>query len=467
MKAFMDEQFLLPNETAIKIYNTIKDLPIIDYHCHLDPKAIAENKRFKNITEVWLGGDHYKWRLMRHFGVPESHITGDAPDHEKFATFCATMENAIGNPVYHWAHLELKRYFGYEGEITAANAAHIYALCNQQIEKDEFTAVGLLKQMRVDWLATTDDPADNLEYHIQIKEANTPGVPGVMPSFRPSQALEIEKSGFKAYAEKLSAVSGIAITDFDSMRAAMASRIDFFNEVGCRVSDHSLEPPVFDLGATDYEADLAIKKALAGESLTNKEVVEYKTRMMSFLGAEYHKHNWVMQLHMVVQRNNNTRMFKLLGPDTGYDAMSDDSYSLALARLLDDMEQCDALPRTVLYALNPNSDDMLAVMIGNFAGRGIRGRMQWGCPWWFNDNKTGMTKHLVTLANHGMLSTFIGMLTDSRSFLSYPRHEYFRRILAAQLGTWAEDGEFPKDMERLNRIASDIAYYNVKNYFNQ
>ena len=465
MRTFMDEHFLLHNGTAVDLYEHIKNLPIIDYHCHLDPKAIAENAHFRNITELWLGGDHYKWRLMRHNGVPESHITGDAPDHEKFAAFCATMQDCIGNPVFHWAHLELKKYFGFDGNITAENSAEIYALCNSQIEREDFNVHNMLKACRVEWLATTDDPADDLRYHKQIKEANTPDAPGVRPSFRPSQALEAEKPTYAAYIKRLGEAAGINITDWDSLRAALTNRLDFFVQMGCNISDHSLEPPVFDPTATDDDANAAMKKALAGEALSVKEIIAYKTRLLSWLGGEYHKRNWVMQLHMLVQRNNNSRMFKLLGADTGFDCIADESFSLALARILDDMENRDALPRTVLYSLNPTADDLLATMIGNFAGRGIRGRMQWGCPWWFNDNKTGMQKHLVTLANHGMIATFIGMLTDSRSFLSYPRHEYFRRIMAQQIGEWVEAGEFPRDMNRLHKIAGDIAYYNVKNFF--
>ncbi|MCL1863740.1 MAG: glucuronate isomerase [Defluviitaleaceae bacterium] len=465
MKKFMDEKFLLHSDTAVEIYDSICDLPVIDYHCHLDPAAIANNARFRSITEVWLGGDHYKWRLMRHNGVPESHITGDAPDHEKFVAFCATMETAIGNPVYHWAHLELKKYFGYEGDITAANAAEIYALCNSKIEKEDFNVHSLLKACRVEWLATTDDPADDLEFHRQIKDDNAPGVPKVLPTFRPGGALEIEKPTYPEYLKRLGVAANRNITDWDSLRAALENRLDFFHNMGCCISDHSLEPPVFVAGATDSDANEAIKKALFGATLSEREINAYKTRLMSWLGGEYHKRDWVMQVHMVVQRNNNTRMLKLLGPDTGFDCMSDRSFSLALAQMLDDMEQRDALPRTVLYALNPSADDMLATMIGNFAGRGIRGRMQWGSAWWFNDNMPGMKKHLITLANHGLVSTFIGMLTDSRSFLSYPRHEYFRRIISQQIGEWVENGEFPRDMARLQKIAGNLAYYNVKNYF--
>ena len=465
MKKFMDAHFLLQNDTAVALYNHIKDLPIIDYHCHLDPAAIANNNTFRSITELWLGGDHYKWRLMRHNGIPESHITGDAPDDEKFAAFCATIEKCIGNPVYHWAHLEMRTYFGYDRAITASKAAELYTLCNKQIEQDDFNVQNLLKRSNVEWLGTTDDPADTLEHHIKIKKDNVPGVLKVLPSFRPSNALDIEKPTFTGYIDRLGEMAGISITDWESLTAALENRVGHFHNVGCRISDHSLEPPVFNMTSTIADAETALKKVLNGEVLTNNDITAYKTHIMVFLGGEYSKRNWVMQLHMGAQRNNNTRMFKLVGADVGFDSMSDDRFSLALNRLLNAMEEKNALPRTILYALNPNSDDMLASTIGNFAGCGIKGRMQWGSAWWFNDTKSGMLKHMTTLANHGILANFIGMLTDSRSFISYPRHEYFRRILANQLGEWVEAGEFPKDMDLLQKIAADIAYNNVREYF--
>ena len=460
MRAFMDEHFLLHSGTAIDLYDHIKNLPIIDYHCHLDPAAIANNNRFRSITELWLGGDHYKWRLMRHNGIPESHITGDAPDNEKFAVWCATIEKCIGNPGYHWAHLELRTYFGYDGVITADKASEIYKLCNSQIEKDDFNVHKLLKHSKVEWLGTTDDPADSLEFHKKIKEARTDGVPMVVPSFRPSNAMDIEKPVFAEYMKKLGNIS-----NWDDLEEALTSRINHFHQMDCRISDHALDPPVFNEKATKADAESALKKALAGDTLTFDEITAYKTHIMLFFGAEYNKRNWVMQFHMGAQRSNNTKMIKKVGPDTGFDSMSDVNFSVPLGKMMDAMEANDALPRTTLYALNPNADDMLATMIGNFAGNGIKGRMQWGCPWWFNDNKQGMIKHLITLANHGMISNFIGMLTDSRSFISYPRHEYFRRIMANQLAEWVEAGEFPRNMTTLNRIAEDIAYYNVKKYF--
>ena len=465
MKAFMDEKFLLHTDTAVELYNHIKDLPIIDYHCHLDPAAIANNSTFRSITDLWLGGDHYKWRLMRHNGVPESHITGDASDKEKFVAFCTTIEKCIGNPVYHWAHLEMRTYFGYDGVITAAKAEELYDLCNSYVQKDDFTVHNLLKNSHVEWLATTDDPADSLEHHIKIKKDNTPGVPKVLPSYRPSNALDLDKPTFGAYMGRLGEATGVTITDWATLTEALENSVEHFHQVGCKSSDHALDPPVFNTESTPQTAEAAFKKALKGEALTPCEISAYKTQVMLFLGGAYAKRDWVMQLHMCAQRSNNTKMLKQLGPDTGFDSMSDASFSLPLNLLLDAMETKGQLPRTVLYSLNPNADDMLVTTTGNFAGQGIKGRMQWGSAWWFNDTKTGMEKHLITLANNGMIANFIGMLTDSRSFISYPRHEYFRRIIANQLGKWVEDGEFPKDMDLLCKIAADIAYNNVREYF--
>jgi len=462
----MDEKFLLKSPTAIDLYTHMSQLPIIDYHCHLDPAAIATNMRFANITEAWLRGDHYKWRLLRAAGVPERFITGDAPDDEKFSVWCHTLEDCIGSPIYHWAHLELKRYFDYDSPVSGEKADEIYAHCNRVIAREDFNVHALLKMQRVEMLSTTDDPADSLEHHAKIRALAWVDVPQVLPSFRPSNALDIEKPSFTAYIQKLAIAAGTAIIDWESLKTALAQRIAFFAEMGCKTSDHALDPPVFCATADDTTAAQVLTKALRGESITPAESAAYKTRLMRFLGIEYHKHGWVMQFHMGAQRNNNTRMYGTIGPDTGFDSMSDASISWPLARLLNQLEEADALPRTVLYALNPIADDMLATMIGNFQGGGVRGRIQWGCPWWFNDTKTGIQKHLVTLANHGVLAYFIGMLTDSRSFLSYPRHEYFRRIMAQQLAEWADNGEFPADMMKLKKIAGDIAYYNVKEFFN-
>jgi len=465
MKKFMDDQFLLTNDTAVALYAAIRGLPIIDYHCHLDAAAIAENKRFRNITELWLGGDHYKWRLMRTHGIEESHITGDAPDADKFAAWCATLEVAIGSPLYHWSHMELKQYFGWDQPVTAQNAAEIYAHCNAQIEGDDFNVHNLLIRSRVEWLATTDDPADTLEHHAKIKADNVPGLARILPTFRPGILLDASHRDFMDYIKKLERVSGIKIISWGTLTAALTQRLDFFAEMGCVISDHSLEPPIFDAAATDGDAAKIFYDLLFGAQITPAQAIAFKTRLFAWLGSQYHARGWTMQLHMGAIRANNTRMMRLIGADTGFDSMSDVPFAHALSRILDDLETHDALPKTILYALNPTADDMLATMIGNFQGRGIRGRMQWGAPWWFNDSKPGMEKHLTTLATLGMLAHFVGMLTDSRSFISYPRHDYFRRILANQIGKWAEAGEFPHDMQLLIKIASDIAYHNAKGYF--
>jgi glucuronate isomerase len=463
----MDESFLLQNDTAAEIYTRIRDLPIIDYHCHLSPEAIATNKRFKNITELWLSTDHYKWRLMRHSGVPESHITGDAPDPEKFAAWCSALESAIGNPLYHWSHMELRQYFNFDGIINAKNAAEIYTHCNTIIEQEDFNVHNLLKRSRVEWLATTDDPADTLKHHTKIKYDNIPGLARVLPTFRPGLLLDPGNPNFADYIKKLRLSANIReeITDWDSLLFALESRLDFFAQKGCVISDHAFDPPVYAPNANDTAATLAFRKAQRGETLSPTEITVYKTRLFTWLGEQYKKRDWVMQLHINALRNNNTRMYNLVGADTGFDSINDSPFAQTLTNILNELEQRDALPRTIIYALNPTADDMLATLTGNFAGRGIRGRMQWGAPWWFNDNKQGIVKHMTTLATHGNLSNFVGMLTDSRSFISYPRHDYFRRLLANQLGTWAEEGEFPRDMELLKKIAGDIAYYNTKGYF--
>jgi len=462
MKAFMDQNFLLNSPTAIDLFKHGENLPIADYHCHLDPKEIAENKRFANITDLALRGDHYKWRLMRANGVAEKFITGDGSDEEKFHHWCATIEDCIGNPLYHWTHLEMRRYFDYDGPITGELSAKIYKHCNAIIAKEDFTAWNILKKFRVVQIGTTDDPVDSLEYHKAMAEhrAKDKDLPLVQPSFRPSKALAIESPAFIDYIRQL----GDGIKDFNSLCEALSRRIDFFHEMGCRCSDNALDPPIF-VDATEAEADAIFRRALKGETLNQLDIDRYKTALLLWLGKAYNAKGWAMQLHMGAQRNNNSQMFKKIGADTGYDSMSDAPFSLPLGKILDGLEKNDALPKTIVYALNPSADTMLASMIGNFQGRGIKGRMQWGSAWWYNDTKTGMQQHLTILANCGMLARFIGMLTDSRSFMSYPRHEYFRRILADVIGQWVENGEFPNDKAKLNKIMEDICYRNAADYF--
>lgn len=474
MKNFMDKDFLLHSNTAVELFNQCKDLPIFDYHCHLNPKEIAQNKRFTNITELALGGDHYKWRLMRANGVDEKFITGGGTgvsdaldlDEEKFYHWCRTLEDCIGNPLYHWTHLEMRRYFDYDGPITGELASKIYAHCNAIIAKEDFSAWNIFRKFRVAQIGTTDDPVDSLEYHKQMagQRAKDGSLPVVQPTFRPSKVMNIEDTGFSSYVKELGEASGNTISDWDTLLIALNSRLDFFHEVGCRCSDNALDPPIFE-SASEGEANTALRKALKGESLTKQEADRYKTRLLLWLGETYNARGWAMQLHMGAVRNNNTQMYQKVGPDTGYDSMSDEAFSRTLARILDSLEMKNALPKTILYALNPTADTMLASMIGNFQGHGIKGKMQWGSAWWFNDTKAGMQKHLTTLADCGMLARFIGMLTDSRSFMSYPRHEYFRRILAQLIADWVDNGEFPADTVKLNQIMADICFNNAAEYF--
>ena len=457
MKNFMDENFLLNSDLGISLYNHCKDLPIIDYHCHLSPKEIAENKRFTNITDLALRGDHYKWRLMRASGVDEKFITGDGTDEEKFYHWCATIEDCIGSPLYHWTHLEMRRYFNYDGPINAEKAAEIYEHCNKIIATEDFSAWGIFKKFRVEQIGTTDDPADTLEYHKQMADykAKDSALPTVRPTLRPPLVPDSN------YFAKLSEVSGLPINNWDTLLAAMQQRVDFFHQMGCRASDHALDPPVFVEGCPDT----VVKKVLAGETISQEDIDIYKTSLMIALGQMYATKGWVMQLHMGAQRNNNTRMFQKLGADTGFDTMSDANFSAPIAKILDALALKDALPKTVVYALNPTADDMLGAMIGCFQGGGIPGKIQWGSAWWFNDTKTGMQKHMIALANTGMLARFIGMLTDSRSFMSYPRHEYFRRIMAQLIADYVDSGEFPNDTAKLQQIVEGIAYRNALQYF--
>ena len=462
MKAFMDADFLLQSGTAKKLFDAVKELPIIDYHCHLEPREIAENKRFANITEIWLGGDHYKWRLMRANGVDERFITGDAPDYEKFEKWCETIEDCIGSPLYHWTHLELQRYFNYNKTLSRKTAKDAWEHCNAVLASDDFTVWGIFEKFNVESLCTTDDPADSLEYHKQIAKSGIKTK--VLPTLRPGKALAIADAGFAAYAAQLGALTGTTVDSYPSLWAALESRIDFFHENGCRLSDHALDPPVF-APCTDAEADAIVKKALRGEAICACEDAKFKTALMLSLGRKYAALGWTMQLHMCAFRNNNSRMFKALGADKGYDSIGDALVVEPISRYLDALATDDALPKTILYSLNPAADDLLATMIGNFQGGGVKGKMQHGSAWWFNDTKTGMIKQMTTLANLGMLARFIGMLTDSRSFLSYTRHEYFRRIAVNLLAEWVENGEFPNDEEKLIEIACGISYENAKEYF--
>lgn len=464
MKAFMDDKFMLTNETAVRLYyDYAEEMPIFDYHCHLSPKEIAENKKYRNITEVWLGGDHYKWRAMRSNGVAEKYITGDASDKEKFLKWAETMPKCLGNPLYHWTHLELRRFFGIDKVLSPETAEAIWEECNKLLAQDDFTARNLIKNSNVAVLCTTDDPVDSLEYHLALAKDKTFNVK-VLPAFRPDKSFNIEKAGFAEWVSKLGKVTGKDIQTFADLTAALKSRLEFFHEVGCRVSDHALDPIVY-AEADDNQATAILQKGLAGKPLTEAEIEQYKTQVMLFLGREYARLGWVMQLHLSTLRNNNQRMMRLLGPDTGFDAMGDYAIAEALVKFLNALENTDELPKTILYSLNPKDNDVLGTIMGCFQGGGIPGKIQLGSGWWFNDQKDGMIRQMVSLANLGLLARFIGMLTDSRSFLSYTRHEYFRRILCNLLGEWVENGEVPYDMKLLGGMVQDICFNNAKAYF--
>lgn len=464
MKAFMDENFLLTNKTAETLYHDYaKDMPIFDFHCHLNPKEIAENKSYKNITEVWLGGDHYKWRAMRSNGVNEKYITGDAPDKEKFMKWAETMTECIGNPLYHWTHLELQRYFGITKLLSPETAEEIWEECNKKLQQPDFTVRGLIKRSNVKVICTTDDPVDSLEYHIAIAKDTSFDVK-VLPAFRPDKSFNIDKAGFVEWIGKLGAVVGKEIKTIDDVRDALKQRLEFFHEVGARVSDHALDPVVYE-EATDAEVTAILQKALKGEALSECEVKKYKTAVMVFLGKQYARLGWTMQLHIGTIRNNSKRMMRLLGPDTGFDATADYTFAQALANFLDKLDDTDELPKTILYCLNPRDNEVLGTIIGCFQGGIIPGKVQFGSGWWFNDQKDGMIRQMTALSTLGLLSRFVGMLTDSRSFLSYTRHEYFRRILCNLIGEWVEAGEAPNDMKLLGKMVQNISFDNAKNYF--
>jgi len=463
-RPFLDDNFLLTNPTAERLYHDYaRGMPIIDYHCHLSPKEIYENKTYRNLTEVWLYGDHYKWRAMRANGVEERLVTGDADDYDKFLAYARTVPMTIGNPLYHWSHMELRRFFGVNDLINEANAPSIWERVNAQLQGPGFGARDFITKSKVEVICTTDDPADSLEYHVRLREDKGFGVK-VLPSFRPDKALELNRPGFVEWIGKLEQAAGVRIENYDDLLAALEARVKFFHEVGCRVSDHALDEVPF-AEATRAEAAAIFAKARKGERVSPEEEQKYKTHTLVFLGRLYAERGWVMQYHINALRNNNARMFSRLGPDTGFDSINDSLIAKPLARLLDALDRDDALPKTILYTLHPAQNHIIGTMIGNFQGGGVPGKIQFGSAWWFNDTKEGMIAQMKTLAETGLLSRFVGMLTDSRSFLSYTRHEYFRRILCNLIGEWVENGEFPADMELLGMIVKNIAYGNAKAYF--
>lgn len=465
MKEFMGKDFLLDNETAATLfYNYAKDMPIFDYHCHLNPEEIAKNKRFETITQAWLGGDHYKWRQMRTYGIDERLITGDADDFEKFYAWAETMENLIGNPLYHWTHLELKRYFNIDLVLNRKNARTIYDKANEMLKNDPSLDVkGIMEKFKVDTVGTTDDPIDDLKFHKEIREAKTLKTK-VIPSFRPDKAINIEKSTFSSYIEKLGNVSGIEIKKASDIVAALEKRLIFFIENGCKATDHGIEGP-YAIFVQESTVDSILEKKFSNVELTSYEIEAYKTYILSALAELYHKHNIVMQLHMAAIRDNNQKMFDTLGPDTGFDASHDLLIAEKLSLFMKHLSKNNTVPKTILYSLNPKDYYSLGTLMGCYQGDGIKGKIQLGSGWWFCDHKDGMEEQMKILANLGMLPLFVGMLTDSRSFLSYSRHEYFRRIMCNILGTWIENGEIPNDIEAIGKIAQNISFNNAKEYF--
>ena len=463
MKAFLDDDFLLTTPTARRLYQVARSMPILDYHCHLDPKEIAQDRRFENITQVWLGGDHYKWRLMRANGVDEAYITGDAPDREKFQKWAETLELAIGNPLYHWSHLELRRYFGYEGVLNEDTAQEVWELCNQKLQEPGMSARSLIANSGVTLVCTTDDPADSLEWHQQLAQDSSFPVK-VLPAWRPDAAMGLERPEYLDYLQRLGQAAGVEIRTYGDLKKALLSRMAFFDKMGCRASDHALTAAVCQ-PASEEELERVFQKCLEGEPLTQEELAAFQTGFLRFVAGEYKRLGWVMQLHYGCRRNNNTRMFHKLGRDTGYDAVLQGTPSLEVAAFLDLLASQDALPRMVLYSLNPNDDEGLNSVIGCFQDGTPLGRIQQGSAWWFNDHKAGMVKQLTAFANGGLLGNFIGMLTDSRSFLSYPRHEYFRRILCELLGAWVENGEYPADWKALEKMVRGVCYNNAVEFF--
>lgn len=448
---FIDEKFMLKNNTAAELYDMVKDLPIIDYHCHLSPKMIANNHKFTDAYDLFLGGDHYKWRQMRTNGIDEKYITGNADGYEKFKAFAATLPLLIGNPLYHWTHLELKRYFGIEKELDSDTCLEIWDKCNEQLKDDSFSAQELIKRSNVEVICTTDDPSDSLEYHKQLKDFPTK----ILPTFRPDKLVEIGKDTFIPY------INSIGISDFDGVLKWISEKAEYFDSLGCRLSDHGVEYVPYAVG----NASLIFEKKINGKPISAEEEDIYKTTVLQHCAREYARLGWTMQIHMGAIRNNNTRMYEKLGSDTGFDSINDLCVAERLSKLLNSLEYEDMLPKTILYTLNPKDNYVLATMLGNFQKAPTPGKIQFGSGWWFNDQRDGMTEQMKALANLGMLSKFVGMLTDSRSFVSYPRHEYFRRIMCNLIGTWVEDGEYPKNMKNLEKIVTGISYYNAKEYF--
>jgi len=470
VKAFMDSDFLLESETARNLYRAAKDEPVYDYHCHLIPSHIAENRQMTDLADAWLSGDHYKWRMMRAMGIEEKYITGDAPAYEKYISWARTVENLIGNPLYYWTHLELQRYFDIHEPLTEKSAPLIWEKANDMLKTPQLSVKGIFEKQKIHTVGTTDDPIDSLEDHRIIAEGTAPIgkiSTKVIPSFRPDKALDLNAADFLEYIDSLSKASGINIKTMDDVLNALEKRLDFFISMGCRASDHGLEyVPFFETSVIDVEK--SFKRALTGKNVSTAEADAYKTIMLASLACLYAKRKIVMQLHFSVIRNVNTKQLFQIGINTGFDAANDLKSSDRLAALLDLMElECGSsgLPKTILYSLNPKDYYPIATIMGGFQDSSCIGKIQLGSAWWFCDHRDGMEEQMRILANLGVLPAFIGMLTDSRSFLSYPRHEYFRRIMCNLIGRWVENGEYPNDTQKLENIVRDISFGNAKRYF--
>ena len=464
VKTFMDRDFLLGNKLAKTLYHEYAEtMPIIDYHCHINPREIAENRNFDNITQLWLGGDHYKWRFMRSCGVDEMYISGNATDYEKFCKWAECVGKAIGNPLFHWSHLELQRYFGYNGYLNKKTADEVWNICNEKLKEESMSVRNIIIQSNVKFIGTTDDPIDSLEWHQKIAADDSFNVV-VAPSWRPDRAMNIEKSDFLEYLLKLEAVTDMSVKSFADVKKALEKRMRYFNENGCKVSDHAMEYVMYE-PASEEAIENIFSKRVIGKNISKKEELQYKTAFMIFMGKMCYELDWGMQLHYGCKRDSNQLMYRNLGPDSGYDCISNYAPSAQLADFLNALIEIDKLPRTIIYNLNPIDNAAIGTILGCFQDSTAIAKIQQGSAWWFNDHKKGMEEQLISLANLGNLSGFIGMLTDSRSFLSYTRHEYFRRILCDLIGSWVENGEFPADMEMLEEVIKSISYYNAKNYF--
>jgi glucuronate isomerase len=464
MKPFLDENFLLKTKTAQTLYHEYaQQMPLIDYHCHLSPQQIAENMQFRNLTDAWLSGDHYKWRAMRTNGVDESYCTGNKTDEEKFMKWAETVPYTMRNPLYHWTHLELQRYFGVKEILNPSSAKGIYEQCSSMLQESTYSTQGLIQKMNVRVICTTDDPIDNLEWHQKIKDSNFPVK--VFPAFRPDKAMEVNNtSSFALYVKKVEEVTNTSISNLSDYLVALKNRHDFFATMGCNVSDHGLEE-IYAEEFTEKEVELIFAKALAGNDLSLTEQRKFKSAMLLHFAVWDWEKGWIQQYHLGALRNNNARMLQQLGPDTGWDSIGDFSQAAALARFLNKLDSEDQLTKTIIYNLNPADNELMATMIGNFNDGSVAGKVQYGSGWWFLDQKDGMERQLSALSNMGLISRFVGMLTDSRSFLSYPRHEYFRRIVCNLFGNEIEEGELPNDIAWTGKIIQDICFNNANQYF--